>query len=88
MSKGIATHYVLVMLLGSLAVGVLTYQVYRSSSVLTDYEPPTMPLSSSTGVLFSICENAQKYDLCGGLDIAFGIGYRKGCCLDFKKCCE
>ncbi|MBU4502811.1 MAG: hypothetical protein KKA79_09525 [Nanoarchaeota archaeon] len=32
------------------------------------------------------CENAHP-DLCNGLDIVFGEGFKDMCCVDFKLCC-
>jgi len=34
-----------------------------------------------------ICYNAENNDLCDGLDIVFGPGYRQGCCTEWGCCC-
>jgi uncharacterized protein YpmB len=34
-----------------------------------------------------ICQNAQNSDLCEGLDIAYGLDYRKLCCSEHTLCC-
>ncbi|MBI3623684.1 hypothetical protein HY212_06430 [Candidatus Pacearchaeota archaeon] len=34
-----------------------------------------------------ICQNAQISDLCGGLNIAYGSGYRSLCCIERSTCC-
>ena len=36
----------------------------------------------------NICQNAQDNDLCDGLDIVYGIGYRAACCGEFILCCS
>ena len=33
------------------------------------------------------CTNAQENDLCDGLDIVFGTGYKEDCCNEFSLCC-
>ena len=33
------------------------------------------------------CQNAHDYDLCDGLDIFFGPGYKNECCAKFELCC-
>ena len=34
-----------------------------------------------------ICQNAESNDLCGGLDLVFGIGYQAACCSEHALCC-
>jgi len=34
-----------------------------------------------------ICQNAEDEDLCSGLDIVFGQGYRATCCEEYGMCC-
>ncbi|MFH1053794.1 MAG: hypothetical protein V1740_05255 [Candidatus Woesearchaeota archaeon] len=34
-----------------------------------------------------ICDNAHTYELCDGLDLAFGEGYKSACCVTFGSCC-
>lgn len=34
-----------------------------------------------------ICQNAQTDDLCNGLDITYGEGYRTVCCSEYNLCC-
>lgn len=41
----------------------------------------------ATGSSSSICEDADFNELCGGLDIVFGEGYRAACCIDHGLCC-
>lgn len=86
--KGIATYYILTLLVGSLVVGLIVYQVYRTTSILPDLEPPPLPFTTSTEVSSSTCQNAQNFGLCAGLDIAYGIGYRETCCNNFGLCCD
>ena len=33
------------------------------------------------------CENAASGDLCDGLDIVFGSGYKDRCCSEYSLCC-
>lgn len=33
------------------------------------------------------CQNAQDNDLCEGLDIVYGLGYRQACCNEYGLCC-
>ena len=35
----------------------------------------------------SICQNAEDEDLCSGLDIVFGHGYKDTCCDEYGLCC-
>jgi hypothetical protein len=35
----------------------------------------------------TICQNAQNDNLCDGLDITYGEGYRTLCCLEHNLCC-
>ncbi len=35
----------------------------------------------------NICQNAQNYGLCNGLDIVFGEGYKSACCSEYSLCC-
>jgi len=35
----------------------------------------------------NICQNAETYGLCGGLDIVFGPGYQADCCSEHSLCC-
>jgi len=35
----------------------------------------------------TICQNAQTNDLCNGLDLAYGQGYRATCCSEHNSCC-
>ena len=37
--------------------------------------------------LQSICQNAETNDLCDGLDIVYGIGYKAACCSEHSLCC-
>jgi hypothetical protein len=34
------------------------------------------------------CKNAEDSELCEGLDVVFGHGYKNDCCEDFTLCCE
>ncbi|MFH1316021.1 MAG: hypothetical protein ABII01_00725 [Candidatus Woesearchaeota archaeon] len=34
-----------------------------------------------------ICDNAHTYELCDGLDLAFGEGYKSACCATYGSCC-
>ena len=34
-----------------------------------------------------VCENAQTFNLCDGLDLTYGDGYREICCGDYNLCC-
>lgn len=34
-----------------------------------------------------ICQNAEDYGLCGGLDLVYGEGYRATCCAEYTLCC-
>ena len=45
--------------------------------------------SSSTSYTTSLtaCTNAQNGDLCGGLDLTYGEGYKTACCLERSLCC-
>jgi len=35
----------------------------------------------------NICQDAETNELCEGLDIVYGIGYRDACCGEFSLCC-
>ena len=35
----------------------------------------------------NICQNAQNNDLCDGLDIVYGVGYKTACCGEYSLCC-
>ena len=35
----------------------------------------------------NVCQNAQNNDLCDGLDIVYGIGYKAACCGEYGLCC-
>ena len=35
----------------------------------------------------NICQNAQNNDLCDGLDIVYGVGYKTACCSEYSLCC-
>lgn len=35
-----------------------------------------------------ICQNAQNAQLCNGLDIVYGEGYRAACCSEHSLCCS
>ena len=35
----------------------------------------------------NVCQNAQNNDLCDGLDIVYGIGYKYACCSEYGLCC-
>jgi len=35
----------------------------------------------------TICQNAQNNDLCNGLDLTYGQGYRTTCCSEHNLCC-
>lgn len=35
----------------------------------------------------TICQNAQNNNLCGGLDLTYGEGYRTLCCSEHNLCC-
>jgi hypothetical protein len=87
--KGIATYYILTLLLGSIVVGVLTYQVYKTTSFIAHYEAPPLPTTTITSltVSSSTCQNAQNSGLCDGLNIAYGDCYKEDCCTVFEKCC-
>ncbi len=39
------------------------------------------------GASQEICQNAENNNLCSGLDLAFGDGYRAECCSNFGLCC-
>lgn len=36
---------------------------------------------------YNICQNAQSSGLCGGLDLAYGEGYKAACCSEHNFCC-
>jgi hypothetical protein len=36
----------------------------------------------------TICQNAANGELCDGLDIAYGEGYKGACCSEFGLCCS
>ena len=36
----------------------------------------------------NICQNAQENDLCDGLDIVYGAGYKAACCGEYSLCCS
>lgn len=46
-----------------------------------DTSKPCMGISSYA------CQNAHDHDLCDGLDIAYGTGYREACCNNLGLCC-
>jgi len=43
----------------------------------------TTPLISD----ITICQNAQNDNLCNGLDLTYGRGYRTACCTEHSLCC-
>ena len=36
----------------------------------------------------NVCQNAQSNDLCDGLNIVYGIGYKDACCSEYSLCCQ
>ena len=36
----------------------------------------------------NICQNAQDNNLCDGLDIVYGLGYKAACCGEYGLCCS
>lgn len=47
-------------------------------------EAPVVPATTSDD---SICTNAQNDNLCDGLDVAYGEGYKALCCSEHGACC-
>ena len=47
----------------------------------------SVPTSSSGFTDINICQNAQNFGLCDGLDIIYGPGYKAACCNEHILCC-
>jgi hypothetical protein len=53
--------------------------------------PPQTPTPPAEGQQYTtdltICQNAKNGDLCDGLDIVYGSGYKITCCSEHNLCC-
>lgn len=56
---------------------------HRIAGILRTKIVEGQPISSQ-----NICQNAQNNDLCDGLDIVYGVGYRDACCSEHSLCCS
>ena len=42
-----------------------------------------VPISSQ-----NVCQNAENNELCDGLDLVYGLGYKAACCSEHSLCCS
>ena len=56
--------------------------VHHNKGSLTDKIVSTDAITSSLA-----CQNAEMNNLCGGLDMVYGNGYKQSCCDEWSLCC-
>ena len=66
------------------------YESYTKESLLTHITKGSIVARITEGTAISsssICQNAEDDDLCDGLDIVFGVGYKDACCSEHSPLC-
>ena len=63
---------------------------YTKESLLTHVSKGSLVARITEGTAISsssICQNAENDDLCDGLDIVYGVGYKAACCSEHSPLC-